>query len=101
MSLSAPALGRAESEDLTAPLPVIGLRGQYALAERVTLRGAVEWFGIDTGDVEGTLVDKYVAVDYGFGQRFAVGLAYNDVSMDIRADEEGSGFRELARVTPR
>jgi hypothetical protein len=93
ISLSEPTLGRAESEDLTAPLPVIGVRGEYEIGERVTLRGAFEWFGIDTGDVEGNLRDSYIAVDYGFGRRFAVGLAFNDVRMDIRADEGDSGFR--------
>lgn len=93
LSLSAPSLSRVESTDITAPLPVIGLRGDYAITDRITLRGAFEWFGIDTGDVEGTLTDKYVALDYGIGERFAVGLAYNDVEMDIDADEGGSGFR--------
>ena len=39
---------RAETKDLTAPLPVIGVRGEYALGEHVTLRGALEWFDIDT-----------------------------------------------------
>jgi hypothetical protein len=93
LSLSAATLNRSEERDLTAPLPVIGIRGDYALSDRFTLRGAVEWFGIDTGDVEGTLLDRYVAVDYGFGRRFAVGVAYNDVSMDIDADEGTGGFR--------
>jgi len=93
LSLSEPTLGRAESEDLTAPLPVIGVRGEYAITDRLTFRGALEVFGIDTGDVSGHLDDLYVATDYGFGDRFAVGVAYNDVSMDITADEGEDGFR--------
>jgi hypothetical protein len=93
LSLSAPTAGRFESEDLTAPLPVIGLRGQYAVTDRIKLRGAYEWFGIDTGDVSGHLTDFNIGADYGFGKRFAVGLAYNDVTMNISADEGGSGFR--------
>jgi hypothetical protein len=93
LSLSTAALGSAESEDLTAPLPVIGVRGQYAITDRIKLRGAVEVFGIDTGDVSGHLNDSYIAADYSFGNRFAVGLAYNNVAMNISADEGGSGFR--------
>jgi hypothetical protein len=91
ISLSEATLGTAESESLTAPLPVIGLRGDYEITERITLHGAAQWFGIDTGDVKGRLLDTYVGADYTFGRRVAVGLAYNDVSMSITA-EEGQGF---------
>ena len=93
LSLSQAALGSVESETLTAPLPVIGVRGQYTVTDRIKLRGSFEVFGIDTGDVSGHLNDFNVAADYGFGKRFAVGLAYNDVAMDIDASESGGGFR--------
>ena len=93
LTLSQATLGTAETEGLTAPLPVIGVRGQYAVTERIKLRGSLEVFGIDTGDVSGRLNDFNIAADYGFGKRFAVGLAYNDVKMDIDASEGGSGFR--------
>ena len=93
LSLSEATLGTAQTEDLTAPLPVIGVRGQYAITDRIKLRGSLEVFGIDTGDVSGHLNDFNIAADYGFGKRFAVGLAYNDVAMDIDASEGGSGFR--------
>jgi hypothetical protein len=88
LSLGSPNVGVAESEDLTAPLPVIGLRGEYEITERIALRGAMQWFGIDTGDVEGRLVDTYIGADYTFGRRVAVGLAYNDVSMSVDATDE-------------
>ncbi len=93
LGLSEPTLGKAESEDLTAPLPVIGVRGDYEITDQLTFRGALEVFGIDTGDVSGHLNDFYVATDYSFGDRFAVGLAYNDVSMDIGVDKGDGGFR--------
>ena len=93
LSLSQATLGTAQTEDLTAPLPVIGVRGQYAVTDRIKLRGSLEVFGIDTGDVSGHLNDFNIAADYGFGKRFAVGVAYNDVAMNIEASEGGSGFR--------
>ena len=86
------AVGRsAESRQLTAPLPVFGLRGEYAFGERFTLRGAAELFAIDTGGIGGRLHDSYVGVDYSFGKRYALGVAYNDVSMTVSA-EERAGF---------
>lgn len=88
MALSQATLGRAESEDLTAPLPLFGLRGDYAVGDRITLRGAMQWFGYETDDIDGRLTDFYFGADYGFGERMAVGLAYNKVSMSLGAQEE-------------
>jgi len=90
--VSEPARGTAESEQLTAPLPVFGLRGEYVFGGRFTLRGASELFSIATGGVDGRLHDSYVGVDYSFGKRFALGVAYNDVSMKVSA-EERAGFQ--------
>jgi len=87
-ALSQPTLGRAETEDVTAPLPLFGLRGDYAITDRITLRGAVQWFGFKTDEIDGRLTDFYVGADYGFGQRMAVGLAYDRVSMNIGAQED-------------
>ncbi len=89
VALSDTARGTAESRQLTAPLPVFGLRGEYAFGERFTLRGAAELFAIETGGIDGRLHDSYVGVDYSFGKRFALGVAYNDVSMNVSAEEAG------------
>lgn len=91
LTLQEQALGTFESEDLTAPLPVAGFRGEYEISDRFTLRGAGQWFAIDTGDVKGSLRDIYLGVDYGFNERMAIGLAYNEVAMNIGASESG-GF---------
>ena len=90
-ALSQPTLGRAESEDVTAPLPLFGLRGDYAINDRITLTGAAQVFAYSTDSLDGHLTDFYVGADYGFGKRMAVGLAYNRVSMNIGAEDE-SGF---------
>ena len=91
LALRERTLGTFESEDLTAPLPVVGFRGEYEISDRVSLRGAAQWFSIDAGDVDGSLRDIYLGVDYGFNDRMAIGLAYNDVSLDVNATESG-GF---------
>ncbi len=88
LSLTQATLGRAETEDVTAPLPVFGLRGDYAINDRITLRGAAQWFGFEADDVEGRFTDFYIGADYGFGERMAVGLAYNRVSMNLGAVED-------------
>jgi hypothetical protein len=95
LSLSSPNVGAAESEDVTAPLPVLGVRGEYRATDRIALRGAIQWFGIDTGDVGGRLVDTYIGADYTFGERFAVGLALNDVSLSVEATDDTGWNGEL------
>jgi len=90
-ALSQPTLGRAESESVTAPLPLFGLRGDYAINDRITLTGAAQWFGYSTDEFDGRLTDFYVGADYGFGKRMAVGLAYDRVSMSLGAQED-DGF---------
>jgi hypothetical protein len=88
MTIREATLGQSESEDVTAPLPLFGLRGDYAINDRITLTGAAQWFGFEAEDVDGRLTDFYVGADYGFGQRMAVGLAYNRVSMNLGAIED-------------
>ncbi len=92
LSLSEATLGTAESEEVTAPLPVLGLRGEYAITDRVSLNGSAQFFSIDIGDASGSLRDLFLGADYTFGRRLAVGVAYNDVDMRIAVDEPG-GFR--------
>jgi hypothetical protein len=89
LSLNEPTLGVFESQGLTAPLPVIGFRGDYGISDRWTLRGNFQWFGLDTGDYSGHLTDTYAGVDYGFGKRFAVGVAYDKVGMKVEANKTG------------
>lgn len=92
IGLAGTSAGTDESEDLTAPLPVLGVRGRYALSERVSVGGSIEVFSIDAGDANGSWRDAYVGVDYSFSDRIGVGLAYNRVSMNIDA-EERRGFQ--------
>jgi hypothetical protein len=72
-----------ETNSVTAPLPVIGLHGEYYLSDRWTLSGDFEWFAIEIGDVKGHLHDLFIGVDYRILDNLAVGLAYNDVSSRI------------------
>lgn len=87
--------GAEESRDLTAPLPVIGLRGRCALSKRISLRGSIEVFSLDVGDADGRLSDATIGADYSFNDRIALGLAYNLVSVDINAQDAGDFIGQL------
>jgi hypothetical protein len=86
ISLRESNTGQFEAGDFTAPLPVVGLRGNYEVTPRLMLRSSAELFAIEYDNVDGSLVDFYIGLDYYFRDKFALGLGYNRVSMDVDAD---------------
>ena len=91
ISLNEVDTGQFESDGLTAPLPVIGLRGDYQLTPRLMLRSSAELFAVNFDNVDGSLFDFYIGLNYYFHSNFAVGLGYNSVTVDVDAD--GSDFK--------
>jgi len=68
---------------ITAPLPVIGLRGEYQLSEKWFLRGSSEFFALQYDSFDGSLTDFYVGVDYQMFKNAAIGIGLNSVGMDV------------------
>lgn len=87
IGLSEPNLGQAEVGDITAPLPVIGLRGEYEFADKWTFRASGEFFFVEFDDIDGSLVDIYAGVDYSVTNRMSVGLGVNSVALDVDASK--------------
>jgi hypothetical protein len=86
-SIAAESLGRATSGGVTAPLPVFGLRGQYDLSAKWSLRGSTEIFAIDYGNYSGSLYDVYAGLDYQLLEHMAIGLGFNSVRIDVEVSE--------------
>ena len=82
-SIAAESIGQASSDGTTAPLPVLGLRGQYDFSEKWSLRGSAEFFAVDYDDYSGSLYDIYAGVDYQFSEHVAVGVGINSVGLDV------------------
>ena len=87
-ALSAGSIGAREVTSATAPLPVIGLRGQYFFTQKWSFRASGELFFFEQDDWDGDLLDVYVGVDYEFSDRFAVGLGFNSVTFDLGVSKE-------------
>jgi len=88
-SLKEQTLGSAEVGELTAPLPVIGLRGEYALSERWSVRASGEFFFIEYDNVDGSLVDLYAGVDYRVLDNMSIGLGINSVALNVDITKRG------------
>ena len=87
ISLAEQNVGGAEVGAITAPLPVIGLRGERYFGDRWTLRGSGEFFAIEFDNVEGSLVDLYVGMDYKVLDHMSIGLGINSVTLDVDASK--------------
>ena len=87
--LSAESIGERSGNALTAPLPVIGLRGQYDLADKWAFRGSAEFFAVEYGDYSGSLYDIYAGLDYQLLDNMAVGLGFNSVKLDVGVSKSG------------
>ena len=82
-SISGQAMGERESRDLTAPLPVIGLRGKYDFTEKLSFRASGELFALKYEDFDGSLYDLYAGLDYQFFEHISLGVGLNSVKLDI------------------
>ncbi len=87
-TLDAAAIGQREVGDGTAPLPVLGLRGEYRFTDRWTFRASGELFVFEYDNWDGSLYDVYAGIDYRLTNHFSVGAALNAVTFDIGVSEE-------------
>jgi len=87
ISLSEQNLGQAEIGDITAPLPVIGLRGDYKINDKWTFRGSGEFFFVEFDNIDGSLVDLYAGLDYSLTDSMSVGLGFNSVNLNVDASK--------------
>ena len=85
-SLAAPEVGTSEGGGFTAPLPVVGLRGEYHFSDNWSFRTSAEIFAFEYDDFDGSLYDFYVGVDYQLFDRVAIGVGLNSVRMNLGVD---------------
>lgn len=89
--VDSPGLALFEDESFTAPLPVVGLRGEVAVTERWRLKGSADVFYLHYQQYTGALADTSLAVEYLPFKHAGFGLAVNSVRMKVQADGDVSG----------
>ena len=86
--LKGEAIGALESDEVTAPLPVIGLRGQYDFTEKLSFRASAEIFALEYEDYSGSLYDIYAGLDYQFFTHVAIGIGINAVELNVEITKD-------------
>jgi hypothetical protein len=88
--LSSARSGEAEEQSLTAPLPVLGVRFDYAIIPKLYLRTNIDGFYLQYGGFEGSLFDAKAVLEYNIWDHVGVGVGYDYFRANIRS--EGSKY---------
>jgi hypothetical protein len=81
--LSAANIADRDGGTVTAPLPVVGLRGEYQISDKWSFRASGEIFSLNYQDYDGSLTDFYAGVDYKLFKHASIGLGVNSVKIDL------------------
>jgi hypothetical protein len=76
----------AETGSATAPLPVIGLNGLWALPNDLWLNATAQYFYLSTGDYRGRIQDYRVTLTWQPHKWLGVGIGYDYFWLDVDAD---------------
>ena len=75
-------LNDTEKNNEFLPLPVFGLRGDYAINQKWLLRAGVDYFEYNEDTVDAQVIDWNLAIEYIIWKRIGVGLSYGSFSVD-------------------
>jgi hypothetical protein len=79
----------AEVDQVTLPLPVIGLTGAYAFTPKLVLKSNAGFFYLKIDQYEGSLINIDLDLEYNMWKYMGFGIGYNyfGLNVDIEADE--------------
>jgi len=87
--MSASGLGSSEGDfNFTAPLPALGLRGDFAITPRWMLRTNLDFFYLEYQSFTGLLVDTRVAVEYNPWDHWGFGLGFDNFRVKLEAEDK-------------
>ncbi len=79
-----------EQDSITAPLPVIGLRGDFAITPKLFWKTSLEAFYVEFDRYEGSIIDVKLALEYNLFKNVGFGLGFEHLEVDV--DAENSDF---------
>ena len=77
----------SESADVGAPLPLIGMDFRYDfLPTKLALNVRARYFGIEIEDIDGSLTNFNIGLQYNVFDFFGVGLGYESFDFDVTSN---------------
>lgn len=76
----------SESLRVTAPLPVIGLHGEYALSEKWKLLASTEFFQLHLSNFDGFMADAQLALEHDLFDHLGWGVSLNNFILNAAVE---------------
>ena len=87
MGISADEIG-AEEEDITAPLPVFGIKGDFAITPKLFLKQSFEAFYLEYENFKGSIVAANLLLEYNIWKNVGLGIGVDTFRLKIEAEGE-------------
>ncbi len=84
--------GQQEDFDFTAPLPVVGLFGSYALTPKLYLNAASEFFGLEYEEFDGFLNNTRLSLEHRTFEHVGFGIGLDYFLIDATLDSESGSL---------
>lgn len=69
--------------DALSPLPTIGIYGAYAYSPQWLLSGRLDYFSLNYGKFDGSLINFTASVEFRVSGHFGIGAGYRHVDVDV------------------
>ena len=84
--ITVPSLSLTESADVGAPLPLIGMDFRFNLLPKLALNVRGRYFGVDIEDIDGSLTNFNIGLQYDVFDFFGIGLGYESFDFDVTSN---------------
>ncbi len=74
------------NEQLTLPLPSIGLVANYNITPKLQFQSRYDFFYLSVGDYTGSMFEFYAGLEYRFFQHFAMGAAFDRLTAGLKGN---------------
>ena len=75
------------NEQVTLPLPSIGLIANYNITPKLQFQSRYDFFYLTVNDYTGSMFEFYAGLEYRFFQHFAMGAAFDRLSAGLKVAE--------------
>jgi hypothetical protein len=73
-------------QQLTVPLPSIGLVANYNISQKLKFESRYDFFYLSLGSYSGSMFELYAGLEYRIIRHFALGAAYDRLQANLRGD---------------
>jgi hypothetical protein len=86
-----PVAARSVREQITVPLPSLGVQLNYNILPRLQAQARFDWLYLEVAGLKGSITEVYLGLEYRLFKHFALGAAYDylDIEPKYKPDEKG------------